>query len=360
MPSSIFSSEASGRFSPLRAVVFTVFLLGLLKGGEWLTRESITTIMPNRFEAVRRIGTLEADSISIGASYNVDVRHDLLGLRNVPLWLPVADVFEAAELFEQILKAGASPNYVFIVLDPYQLYQDNSTRSDFRMLNPAPRDAAYGLLSVLAPFALIDWDYAGWLEAFLLPPRDIPPRPQIRIVLRAIDAISDPPDRSPFARFEFHEVPDPAAPEHVREVADFLSPIITGSFQADPMILERTSAELGRIADLAASGGIELVVVMGIPLVAEYRAELSARIKAAGLAQQVDLQQAIARATQTLEAAGSTVIPLSAVWDTKVDDRRTEWFADNRHLNATGARIFTRRLAPFLPAVSKRQVPASP
>ncbi|PWR04556.1 hypothetical protein DKT77_00895 [Meridianimarinicoccus roseus] len=359
MPSSISSSEASGRFSPLRAVVFTVLLLSLLKGSAWLTRDAVIPIMPTRLEAVRRIGTLEHDSVSLGASYNVDVRHDLLGLRNVPLWLPVADLFETAALFEQIVKAGAAPAYAFIMLDPYQMYQDNGARDDWRMLNPASRDAAHGLLSVLAPFLPIDGDRAGWLEALFLPPRGIPPTALIRHLLPVPGRI-EVPDRSPFARFEFNKVPDPAVPEHAREVADFVTPIIIGSVRADPMILERTSAELGRIADLAAAEGIELVVVVGIPLVARYRAELAARMIAAGLAQQVDLTQAIARATQTLEAAGATVIPLSAVWDTGADDQRTEWFADNRHLTAAGAAIFTRRLAPLLPAAGGGLLPQYP
>lgn len=348
MPLSIFSSEAARSFSPFRTILFAVVLLAALKSLIWFYRDTVFPIMPNRLNAIQSADRLDVSAVTIGASYNVDIDFGLLGLTHVPLWLPAADLFEAAEIFEQFLRRGGSPEYVFMVLDANQLYQDNGARRDFKAVNPASRDAAYILTTSSSPFALIDGDIWGWMEANFLPPRKIPLSSNSRAFHAAVMNVLDPPGRSPWAQFEFPQLPDPAGVEEIQQVTDFIMRPVTVAVDQDPEILDRSIAALQRIAVLASGSKVKLIVIAGAPFVPPYEDALENATRAAGLSSIIDRDFALDRAIETLGNAGALVIPRSAVWDRDVDGKRMDWFADNRHLNAHGAEVFTRRLMPFL------------
>ena len=295
-----------------------------MRAGTWLCRESANPIMPNRFEAIRQAAHLEVDAISLGASYNVDIRYEQLGLSYVPLWLPASDLFETATFFDQLLGKGLQPDYAIIVLDAYQFYQDNGTPAGWDVLHPVTRDPAYALVHEMSPFELIGGDVTGWLWSMFTPPQISGAAPRSSQVWKAIKGLLDPPDNSPYARYDFHQVPDPAAPAHVRAVSDFLSNILIHTVEANPKIIDRTMPELRRIALLARTHDIQLVVVAGVPLLRQYEDALTKAISDAGLDKIIRPEDALAQATELLREEGATVIPLVTVWDRNKDGAQTE------------------------------------
>ncbi|QIE42974.1 SGNH/GDSL hydrolase family protein (plasmid) [Rhodobacteraceae bacterium SC52] len=345
---SIFSFESSKKFSLLRTLLFLTVFLVILKALSWCTRETSFPIMPSRVSAFELADSLDVSAITIGASYNVNISFDLLEMSHVPLWLPSADIFETEKIFEQFLLSGGAPDYAFMILDFSQLYQDNGTRQKLKSLNPSPRDQAYILTTINSAFSLIEGDILGWLEASFFPPRGIFHLSHTRALHSAFVNAIDPPERSPSARFEFPQLSDPAAPDQIQIVVDFITRLVVTTVNEDPEILDRSIAALQRIAELAAQSNVKLIVIAGAPLVRPYEEALARATKAAELSIVVDKDVALARASKALVNGDALVIPLSDVWDREVDGMRLDWFADNRHLNARGADIFTQRLEAFL------------
>ncbi len=280
-------------------------------------------IMRERYAEV-----IGVDAVSLGGSTGTAIDFDAMCVNGARFWNNGQDLFEAEALIDFILAGRDPPNTFFLVLTPGAVAHDNGLPVQTGTYR---RRFTYRFLQAEGHWGLIGGD---WRQAFLaqaMPAIGSELRfPWLSWALRALNKV--PP-------LSTEEPPDTASV--VPAAADALAAAQMAQWESlredtryrDPAIERRTRAALIRMARRIRAADARLVIV--IP---PYIRPLADRMAQSDTAILSDFEQALVAA----EAEGAVV-------ERHFDDPAMQVdygnFRDAVHLNAPGARRFSRRLA---------------
>ncbi|MBD59076.1 MAG: hypothetical protein CL808_03000 [Citromicrobium sp.] len=271
------------------------------------------------------------EAVSLGGSVGTAIDFDAMCLSGTPFWNNGQDLFEAEALVDLILSRPDPPRLYFLVISPTSLGHDNGLPS---LGGTYRRRFTYRFLHAEGHWGLIGGDWRQAFQAQAMPAKGEQLRnPWHAALLDALQLL--PP-------------PDPGVLDDTRSIDPRQAPALAKATMAewqenaedvayfDPQVGERTSAALLRIADRIDARGGRLIVVSP-----PYIDELVQPMQQAEWSRIDRFDSVLAQ----LEARGALVIN---EWDNRGTRYGLRHFRDPKHLNAPGARAFSRQIDTYL------------
>ena len=271
------------------------------------------------------------EAVSLGGSTGNAIDFDAMCIDGAPFYNNGQDLFESEALIDLILSRPDPPRLFFLSTSPASQLYDNAIPG---LANVYRRRYTYTFLQGEGEWGLIGDD---WRQAMLAP---IMPAVGQHLVepwhIALLDALGRIPPPDPAVVHDTLSVPPEEADVLAKGVLAEWEAAAQAVTDADPTTPARTHQTLLRIADKVAAHGGQLVLVES-PFIDEFNRPL----------QQADWFETdeFNALLRDLETRGAIVID---DWQNRATRYDAALFRDSAHLNAKGARIYSRRLEKIL------------